>query len=119
MAKAPIDALRTLEHATTLIVSALVSKQADSGSLDSRTTVTFSSMPDVRITLPPRNVGTAEVEEAVCNVAYESDYAWYNKKGSGRLDEQSVADKFAAYLGENTKPCVGSYSLKETPDTRT
>ncbi|KAI6153137.1 chromatin associated protein KTI12, partial [Pisolithus tinctorius] len=75
VAKAPTDALRTLEHTTASVVSALVSEQVSSGSLGGITPLQRKAI----------TLGTTE-------------------KGAVDWSEQSVADKFVVYLEESMKP---------------
>ncbi|KAI6139530.1 chromatin associated protein KTI12 [Pisolithus tinctorius] len=102
VAKAPTDALRTLEHTTASVVSALVSEQANSGSLGWHDQpVTLSPMLKVRITLPPRNVTLSELQRLKRQFAITLGTT---EKGAVDWSEQSVADKFVVYLEENMKP---------------
>ncbi|KIO04202.1 hypothetical protein M404DRAFT_143643 [Pisolithus tinctorius Marx 270] len=107
VAKAPTDALRTLEHTTASVVSALVSEQANSGSLGGTTAVTLSPMLKVRITLPPRNVTLSELQRLKRQFVMLHKKAitlGTTEKGAVDWSEQSVADKFVVYLEENMKP---------------
>ncbi|KAI5997639.1 chromatin associated protein KTI12 [Pisolithus orientalis] len=107
VAKAPTDALRTLEHTTASVVSALVSEQANSGSLGSTTTITLSPILKVRITLPPRNVTLSELQRLkrqFVTLHKKAITLGTTEKGAVDWSEQSVADKFVVYLEENMKP---------------
>ncbi|KAI6043387.1 chromatin associated protein KTI12 [Pisolithus marmoratus] len=105
VAKAPTDALRMLEHTTASIVTALVSEQANSGSLGGTTTIALSTLK-VRITLPPRNVTLSELQRLkrqFVTLHKKAITLGTTEKGVVDWSEQSVADKFAVYLGENIK----------------
>ncbi|KAI5991314.1 chromatin associated protein KTI12 [Pisolithus orientalis] len=107
VAKAPTDALRTLEHTTASVVSALVSEQVNSGSLGGITPVTLSSTLQVRITLPPRNVTLSELQRLkrqFVTLHKKAITLGTTEKGAVDWSEQSVADKFVVYLEENMKP---------------
>ncbi|KAI5983069.1 chromatin associated protein KTI12 [Pisolithus albus] len=107
VAKAPTDALRTLEHTTASVVTALVSEQAKySGSLGGTTTITISSAVKVRITLPPRNVTLSELQRLkrqFVTMHKKAITLGTTEKGVVDWSEQSVADKFVVYLEENMK----------------
>ncbi|KAI6035990.1 chromatin associated protein KTI12 [Pisolithus microcarpus] len=106
VAKAPTDALRTLEHTTASIVTALVSEQANSGSLGGAATITVSSTVKVRITLPPRNVTLSELQRLkrqFVTLHKKAITLGTTEKGVVDWSEQSVADKFVVYLEENIK----------------
>ncbi|KAI6131936.1 chromatin associated protein KTI12 [Pisolithus thermaeus] len=106
VAKAPTDALRTLEHTTASIVSALVSEQANSGSLGGTATITLSSTLKVRITLPPRNVTLSELQRLkrqFVTLHKRAITLGTTEKGVVDWSEQSVADKFVVYFEENIK----------------
>ncbi|KIK19612.1 hypothetical protein PISMIDRAFT_658945 [Pisolithus microcarpus 441] len=106
VAKAPTDALRTLEHTTASIVTALVSEQANSGSLGGATTITVSSTVKVRTTLPPRNVTLSELQRLkrqFVTLHKKAITLGTTEKGVVDWSEQSVADKFVVYLEENIK----------------
>ncbi|KAI5987325.1 chromatin associated protein KTI12 [Pisolithus marmoratus] len=106
VAKAPTDALRTLEHTTASVVTALVSEQANSGSLGGTTTIAPSSTLKVHITLPPRNVTLSELQRLkrqFVTLHKKAIMLGTTEKGVVDWSEQSVADKFAVYLGENIK----------------
>lgn len=106
VAKAPTDALRTLEHTTASIVTALVSEQANSGSLGGATIITVSSTVKVRITLPPRNVTLSELQRLkrqFVTLHKKAITLGTTEKGVVDWSEQSVADKFVVYLEENIK----------------
>ncbi|KIO07320.1 hypothetical protein M404DRAFT_941220 [Pisolithus tinctorius Marx 270] len=107
VAKAPTDALRTLEHTTASVVSALVSEQVNSGSLGGITPVTLSPTLQVRITLPPRNVTLSELQRLkrqFVTLHKKAITLGTTEKGAVDWSEQSVADKFVVYLEENIKP---------------
>ncbi|KAL4064201.1 chromatin associated protein KTI12 [Scleroderma yunnanense] len=105
-AKAPTDALRTLEHTTASIVTAIISEQANSGLFSGTISLSISPMLKSRITLPPRNITLSELQR------YKRQFVMLHKKaitlgtterGAVDWNEQCVADKFVVYLEENIK----------------
>ncbi|KIJ61110.1 hypothetical protein HYDPIDRAFT_116368 [Hydnomerulius pinastri MD-312] len=106
VAKAPTDALRTLEHTSTSLVSALVSEQANSGSFGGTLTLTLSPTLKSRITLPPRNITLSELQRLKRQFVALHKRAitlGTTEKGSVDWSEESVATKFVVYLEENMK----------------
>ncbi|KIM54771.1 hypothetical protein SCLCIDRAFT_341917 [Scleroderma citrinum Foug A] len=106
VAKAPTDALRTLEHITASIVTALVTEQTNSASFGGTISISISPALKPRITLPPRNVTLSELQRL------KRQFVMLHKKAitlgtteRGVVDwsEESVADKFVVYLEENIK----------------
>ncbi|KAF8432725.1 chromatin associated protein KTI12 [Boletus edulis BED1] len=114
VARAPTDALHTLESTTTALVSAIVAAQSASSlpggtlSLDVPTSTSTSapSTPPVKVTLtlPPRHLTLSELGR------HKRQFITMHKRaitlGStemGKVDwsEESVAHKFVGYLEEN------------------
>ncbi|KIO02204.1 hypothetical protein M404DRAFT_1002622, partial [Pisolithus tinctorius Marx 270] len=98
--KAPTDALLTLEHTAASVASALVSEQANSGSLGGTTTVTLTPMLQVCITLRLQN----KLKRRFVTLHKKAITLGTTEKGAVDWSEQSVADKFVAHLEENMKP---------------
>jgi len=109
VAKAPTDALHTLEQTTTSIVSSIMSEQASSSSLGGPTALTISTTLKSRIsiTLPVRNITLSELQR------YKRQFVTVHKKAitlgsteKGAVDwgEERVARKFVDYLEENLRP---------------
>jgi len=107
IAKAPTDALHTLEHTTTTIVSLIMSEQASSSSLGGSTTLSISATIKPHIILPARNITLSELQR------YKRQFVTVHKKaitlgstekGSVDWSEESVTRKFVDYLEENLKP---------------
>lgn len=106
VAKAPTDALRTLEHTTVLIVTALVTEQANSGSLGGTISLSISPGLKPRITLPPRNVTLSELQRLkrqFVTLHKKAIALGTTERGVVDWNEECVADKFVVYLQENIK----------------
>jgi protein KTI12 len=107
VAKAPIDALHTLEQTTTSIVSSILAEQASSSSLGGPTTLTISSTLKPRITLPTRNITLSELQRCkrqFVTVHKKAITLGTTEKGAVDWEEESVVRKFVVYLEENLKP---------------
>ncbi|KZP19812.1 chromatin associated protein KTI12 [Athelia psychrophila] len=107
VAKAPVDALHTLEQTTSSIVSAILSSQASASTLGGSTTLALSATLNPRISLPARNLTLSELQR------YKRQFVTVHKKaitlgstekGAVNWSEESIADKFVDYLEENLKP---------------
>jgi protein KTI12 len=101
-----MDALHTLEHTTTSIVSSIMSSQASS-SLGGPTILPISATFKLNITLPARYITLSELQR------YKRQFVTVHKKaitlgstekGTVDWDEESVAKKFVDYLEERMKP---------------
>lgn len=118
IAKAPTDALHTLESTTTVLVAAIVAAQSASSlpggtlSLDISTS-TSTPIPvaltphKLRITLPPRYITLSELQRLKRQfVAIHKRAVTLGTTERGTVDwsEESVARKFVMYLEENVKP---------------
>ncbi|KAF9219157.1 chromatin associated protein KTI12 [Gyrodon lividus] len=107
VAKAPSDALRTLESTSTSLVSALVSEQANSGSLGGTLTLSLTPTLKPRIALPPRNITLSELQRLKRQFVVLHKRAitlGTTEKGAVDWSEESVAGKFVVYLEENLRP---------------
>jgi len=107
VAKAPMDALHTLEQTTTSLVSSIMSEQASSSSLGGPTTLTISATLKPRITLPARNITLSELQRCkrqFVTVRKKAITLGSTEKGAVDWGEESVAGKFVDYLEENLKP---------------
>ncbi|KIK81342.1 hypothetical protein PAXRUDRAFT_15281 [Paxillus rubicundulus Ve08.2h10] len=107
VAKAPSDALRTLESTSTTLVSALVSEQASLGSLGGTLTLSLSSTVKARIALPARTLTLSELQRLKRQfVALHKRAITLGTTEKGAVDwsEESVAGKFVVYLEENLRP---------------
>ena len=105
--KAPTDALRTLEHTTTTMVAAIMAEQAASGGLGGPVTLPLSATLRPRVQLPPRNVTLSELQRLkrqFVTVHKKAITLGTTEKGAVDWSEESVADKFAAYIEGNLKP---------------
>jgi len=106
VAKAPTDALRTLEHTTASIVSALVAEQANSGSFGGTISISVSQALKPRITLPPRNVTLSELQRLkrqFVTLHKKAITLGTTERGAVDWSEECVANKFVVYLEENIK----------------
>ncbi|KAH7885058.1 chromatin associated protein KTI12 [Phlebopus sp. FC_14] len=107
VAKPPTDALRTLEHTATSLVSALVSEQARSGSLGGPLTLMLSPTLKPRITLPARSITLSEfqrLKRQFVTLHKKAITLGTTEKGSVDWSEEKVVAKFVTYLEENLKP---------------
>ncbi|KAH7911030.1 chromatin associated protein KTI12 [Hygrophoropsis aurantiaca] len=107
VAKAPTDALRTLEHTVTTIVSAIISEQAASQGLGGPITLALSATLKPRISLPSRNITLSELQRLkrqFVTVHKKAITLGTTEKGAVNWSDESVADKFVIYLEENLKP---------------
>ncbi|KAF9235632.1 chromatin associated protein KTI12 [Melanogaster broomeanus] len=107
VAKAPTDALRTLESTAASLVAALLSEQASSGSLGGTRTLSLSPTNRPRITLPPRTTTLSELQRLKRQfVALHKRAITLGTTEKGAVDwsEERVAEKFVAYLEENMRP---------------
>lgn len=106
VAKAPVDALHTLEQTTSSLVSAILSEQASASSLGGPTTLAISPMLQPRITLPARNVTLSELQRCkrqFVTVHKKAITLGSTEKGAVDWSERSIAQKFVVYLEENLK----------------
>ncbi|KAH0832313.1 chromatin associated protein KTI12 [Lanmaoa asiatica] len=109
VAKAPTDALRTLESTTTALVAAIVSAQSASflpgGTLVLDVPTSTPSIPlTPRITLPPRYLTLSELQRLkrqFITIHKRAITLGTTEKGNVDWSEQSVAHKFVTYLEEN------------------
>ncbi|KAF9263437.1 chromatin associated protein KTI12 [Marasmius fiardii PR-910] len=107
VAKAPTDALLTLEKTTLSVVSAIMVEQAQlQGGVGGATTLSLSATLNPQITLPFRTVTLSELQR------YKRQFVTVHKKaitlgttekGQVGWGEEAVAEKFVAYLEENLK----------------
>ncbi|EIN11621.1 chromatin associated protein KTI12 [Punctularia strigosozonata HHB-11173 SS5] len=113
VAKAPTDALRTLEHITASIVSCIMAEQSSSGIGGGPLTLSVPSSsatsPAIKqtVTLPPRNASLAELQRLkrqFVAVHKKAITLGTTEKGAVDWSERAVATKFAEYLEENVRP---------------
>jgi protein KTI12 len=111
VAKAPTDALRTLEHTTASIVAAIMAEQSAGFAGGTFTLSLPSSSPASqnireRVTLPPRAVTLAELQRLKRQFVAAHKKAitlGTTEKGSVDWGEVAVARKFVVYLEENVR----------------
>lgn len=105
--KAPTDALRTLEHTTTTMVSALMAEQSASSGSGGPITLSLSATLKPRLVLPSRNITLSELQRLkrqFVTVHKKAITLGTTEKGAVDWSEESIADKFAAYVEGNLKP---------------
>ncbi|KAI0745976.1 chromatin associated protein KTI12 [Earliella scabrosa] len=105
--KAPTDALRTLEHTSTTMVAAIMAEQAASGGLGGPVTLPLSPTLKPKVNLPPRNITLSELQRLkrqFVTVHKKAITLGTTEKGAVDWSEESIADKFAAYIEGNLKP---------------
>ncbi|KAG8214859.1 chromatin associated protein KTI12 [Butyriboletus roseoflavus] len=109
VAKAPTDALHTLESTTTALVAAIVAAQSASSSaggtilLDIPTSAPSTPLTP-RITLPPRYLTFSELQRLkrqFVTIHRRAITLGTTEKGKVDWSEESVARKFVVYLEEN------------------
>lgn len=102
VAKAPTDALHTLESTTNALVSAIVSAQATSSIPGG--TLAIDVPTSARITLPPRHVTLSELarlKRQFVAIHKRAITLGTTEKGTVDWSEESVVNKFVVYLEEN------------------
>ncbi|PCH36115.1 chromatin associated protein KTI12 [Wolfiporia cocos MD-104 SS10] len=105
--KAPTDALRTLEHTTTTMVSAIMAEQTASQGTGGPVTLSLSATLRQRLTLPARNITLSELQRLkrlFVTVHKKAITLGTTEKGAVDWSETSIADKFASYIEGNLKP---------------
>lgn len=111
-AKAPTDALLTLEKTTLNIVSSIMSEQSAGLGSGGPTTLTLASiqspsaMLKPRITLPQRNLTLSELQRLkrqFVTVHKKAITLGTTEKGDVDWGEERIAEKFIVYLEENLK----------------
>lgn len=106
MAKAPSDALHTLEHVSTLLISAIMAEQGVSGASGGRVTLRLTETLKPRVTLPARSLTLSELQRMkrqFVTVHKKAITLGTVEKGTVDWSEESVAYKFVDYLSENLK----------------
>jgi len=102
VAKAPTDALHTLESTANALVSAIVSAQATSSVPGG--TLVLDAPTSARIALPPRHVTLSELarfKRQFVTIHKRAITLGTTEKGAVDWSEESVATKFVIYLEEN------------------
>ena len=102
VAKAPTDALHTLESTTTALVAAILAAQSASALPGG--TLTLDVPTSTRIALPPRYLTLSELQRLkrqFVTVHKRAITLGTTEKGGVDWSEESVAGKFVAYLEEN------------------
>ncbi|KAF8894146.1 chromatin associated protein KTI12 [Infundibulicybe gibba] len=104
VAKAPIDALHTLEQATTSMVNAIMSAQALSHGCGGLTALTISPTLKLELTLPARNITLSEMQRhkrQFVTVHKKAITLGTTEKGAVSWGEGDIANKFVVYLEEH------------------
>jgi protein KTI12 len=106
VAKAPTDALHTLEQTSTQVVSAIMYEQASSGAHGGPTMLSLAGTVQQRVVLPPRNVTLSELQRLkrqFVTVHKKAITLGTTEKGVVDWSEARVAEKFATYLEDNLR----------------
>ncbi|KAI0645570.1 chromatin associated protein KTI12 [Trametes meyenii] len=105
--KAPTDALRSLESTTIAMVAAIMAEQSASGGLSGSVTLSLSATSKPQVNLPSRNITLSELQRLkrqFVTVHKKAITLGTTEKGAVDWSEESIADKFAAYIEGNLKP---------------
>ncbi|KAK1232637.1 kti12, chromatin associated [Marasmius sp. AFHP31] len=107
VAKAPTDALLTLEKMTLTVVSAIMAEQSQSqGGVGGATTLPLTATLKLQITLPFRHLTLSELQRCkrqFVTVHKKAITLGTTEKGQVDWGEEAVAEKFIAYLEEHLK----------------
>lgn len=107
VAKAPTDALHTLEQTSASMVSAIMAEQAASGGLGGAVTLAVSATTRPRISLPARSITLSELQRLkrqFVTVHRKAITLGTVEKGAVDWGEERVAEKFVTYLEDNLRP---------------
>lgn len=109
VAVAPSGALHTLEQTSAAMVSAIMAEQAASQGIATGGVMVLPLSPTVRpkLNLPARNITLAELQRLkrqFVTIHKKAITLGTTEKGAVDWNEQSVAEKFVAYLEENFRP---------------
>ena len=107
VAKAPTDALHTLEQTSASMVSAIMAEQAASGGLGGAVTLAVSATTRPRISLPARSITLSELQRLkrqFVTVHRKVITLGTVEKGAVDWGEERVAEKFVTYLEDNLRP---------------
>ncbi|KAF8993694.1 chromatin associated protein KTI12 [Cyathus striatus] len=105
-AKAPVDALHTLEHASTNIVSAVMSEALVLQGVGGLVSIPLPNSSKIQLVLPARNITLSELQRLkrqFVTVHKKAITLGTTEKGSVDWDEESLGSKFAIYLEEHLK----------------
>ncbi|KAF9452346.1 chromatin associated protein KTI12 [Macrolepiota fuliginosa MF-IS2] len=106
VAKAPADALHTLEQTTTAMVSAIMAERAAGQVLGGPINVTLNGGVKERIVLPERNITLSELQRLkrqFVTIHRKAITLGTTEKGAVVWEESSIAEKFSRYLEENVQ----------------
>jgi protein KTI12 len=106
VAKAPTDALHTLEQTTALIVTAIMNEQAASQSLGGPTILSLSATITISVNLPSRGITLSELQRLkrqFVTVHKKAITLGTIEKGDVDWVMEKIANKFTAYLEENLR----------------
>jgi len=102
-ARAPTDALQTLENITSSILSMIMVEQASSGGLGGVVSLTLPCIR-VRLQLPGRSISLSELQRlkrAFVTTHKKAITLGATEKGAVDFTEENVARKFVEYLEQN------------------
>uniref|UniRef100_A0A0W0FN20 Protein kti12 n=1 Tax=Moniliophthora roreri TaxID=221103 RepID=A0A0W0FN20_MONRR len=106
VAKAPTDALLTLEKTTLSIITAIMSEQSQRHTPGGQLVLLLSATLRLQITLPFRNLTLSELQRCkrqFVTVHKKAITLGTTEKGEVDWEEERVAEKFVSYLEENLK----------------
>lgn len=89
------------------MVAALMAEQSQSQGSGGPVTLALSATVKPQLTLPPRNITLSELQRLkrqFVTVHKKAITLGTTEKGAVDWSEESIADKFAAYIEENLKP---------------
>lgn len=103
VAKAPTDALHTLEQTTARIVSSLLS-EASASANGGKVVISVSEGVKVDVMLPPRNITLAELQRLkrqFVTIHKKAITLGTTERGAVDWSEERIASKFCTFLGEH------------------
>lgn len=106
VAKAPSDALHTLEQTSTAMVSGIMAEQAAGQGMGGPINLTLSGGTKATICLPARNITLSELQRLkrqFVTIHRKAITLGTTEKGSVDWEEGSVAHKFGVYVEEHVK----------------
>jgi len=106
VAKAPTDALHTLEQISTQVVRAILAEQGAFGAPGGRVTLGLTETLKPQVTLPARSLTLSELQRMkrqFVTVQKKAITLGTVEKGMVDWGEGSIAEKFVDYLEENLR----------------
>ncbi|EKM80912.1 hypothetical protein AGABI1DRAFT_71535 [Agaricus bisporus var. burnettii JB137-S8] len=106
VAKAPSNALHTLEQTTTAMVSSIMAEQAAGQSMGGPISLTLNGGTKAAVCLPARNITLSELQRLkrqFVTIHRKAITLGTTEKGSVDWGEESIAKKFGTYIEEHVK----------------